>query len=302
LPITPATATKEKPFENSLGMRFVPVIDDLWETFSANERSYRPQKAPTEGFRPDNVFVKVLFSIWETRSKDYAAFVKDSGHDAGEDWKTYSYKGVPVGRGEGEGAEESSHPVANVSHDDGVAFCEWLTKKDRASGLIGPQDEYRLPTDTEWSYAVGIGEKEDASTSPKDKSGELTDIYPWGGSFTASAISGNYADATAKEKGAFFVPIGSSTIPDYTDNYATTAPVGMFKANNLGLYDLGGNLWEWTSSEWQHGITARVLRGGSWFLIERDYLASSYRLYSAPGTRKDNVGFRCVVVVGSSST
>lgn len=244
---------------------------------------------------------RVLFSIWETRSKDYAAFVKETKHDAGTDWIEGVYKEVPVGRGEGESAEESSHPVAYVSHDDAVAFCEWLTKKDRASGLIGPQDKYQLPTDMEWSYAVGIGEKETAlfgtSASPKEKDEEekrVKDTYPWGGSFTASAISGNYADTAAKAK------FGSnwSTIPDYTDGYATTAPVGSFKANSFGIYDLGGNLYEWTSSPWESGSTSRVLRGASWSGIDASLALSSRRFDVGAGDRILNVGFRCVLVVG----
>jgi hypothetical protein len=265
--------TKAAPFTNSLGMKFVPVL-----TYKGGE--------------------KVLFSIWETRSKDYAAFVKATNHDAGEDWKTYLHEEVPVGRGEGEDAEESSHPVANVSHDDGVAFCAWLTKRDRASGLIGPQDEYRLPTDTEWSYAVGIGDKEDASASPKEKheagTTKLADIYPWGGSFTASAISGNYADAAAKAK------FGSDwgAIDGYTDDYPTTAPVGSFKANSFGLYDLGGNLYEWTSSALEPGSDRRVLRGASWFYDDASGTLSSYRGILEAGRRNFGIGFRCVLVVG----
>jgi formylglycine-generating enzyme required for sulfatase activity len=179
-----------------------------------------------------------------------------------------SGKEVPVGRGEGEDAEESSHPVANVSHDDGVAFCAWLTKRDRASGLIGPQDEYRLPTDTEWSYAVGIGDKEDASASPKEKDWQtqLADIYPWGGSFTAaSQAAGTTPMKPRRPKAVTFGPSLMAT----DDGYATTAPVGSFKANSLGLHDLGGNLWEWTSSEWESGSTSRVLRGASWLDLMR---------------------------------
>jgi serine/threonine protein kinase len=265
------TATQESPFTNSLGMKFVPV------PIGAG-----PSKRQ-----------RLLFSIWETRSKDYAAFVKDSGYDAGEDWKTYSYKDVPVGRGENEKAEDSSHPVANVSHDDAVAFCAWLTKKDRASGQIGPQDEYRLPSDVEWSYAVGIGEKEDASASPKDKDQGVKDVYPWGSTFPPPAGSGNHADTTAKAK------FGSdwSTMEGYTDGYATTAPVGSFKANALGLHDLGGNLYEWCMDWYDSEQKYRVLRGGSWVDYVPANLLSSCRNFGTPGFRYDCYGFRCVLVV-----
>jgi formylglycine-generating enzyme required for sulfatase activity len=221
--------------------------------------------------------------------------VKDSRHNASEDWKTYLFKEVPVGRGESEAAEESNHPVASVSHDDGVAFCNWLTKKERDFGLIGQQEEYRLPTDMEWSYAVGIGDKEDAQDSLWRKDGKLPGIYPWGGSFTAASISGNYADTAAKAK------FGSDwgTIDGYNDGYATTAPVGSFKANSLGIYDLGGNLWEWTSSPWEYGSNdRRVLRGASWNYSGASDTLSSYRVNIVADRRVSDIGFRCVLVVG----
>ncbi|HEY1052117.1 MAG TPA: bifunctional serine/threonine-protein kinase/formylglycine-generating enzyme family protein [Prosthecobacter sp.] len=268
----PLSATKDAPFTNSLGMKFVPVPIGA---------------GPSQGKR-------VLFSIWETRSKDYAVFVKESGHDAGEDWKTHEYEGVPVGRGEGEKAEDSSHPVANVSHDDAVAFCKWLTQKDRASGQIGPQDEYRLPSDVEWSYAVGIGEKEDASASPEDKYGNIPDVYPWGSGWPPPTGSGNYADTTAKEKGTAIIGI----IEGYTDGHATTAPVGSFKKNERGLYDLGGNVLEWTNTPWKTGSDRRVLRGASWFNYIASNSLSSYRYYYVAGNRVNLIGFRCVLVVG----
>jgi serine/threonine protein kinase len=268
---TPATATMSDPFTNDLGMKFVPTL------------TY------TDGS-------KVLFCIWETRSKDYAVFVKETRHDAGEDWKTYTYgdNKTPVGRGANETAEESLHPVANVSHDDGVAFCAWLTKKDRASGKIGPKDEYRLPTDMEWSYAVGIGEKEDPKASPKEKDGKLAGIYPWGTSSTPPDKAGNYADEDANAKGVDTFGL----ISGYHDGYATTAPVGSYRPNNLGIYDLGGNLWEWTSSEWESGSASRVLRGGSWGIITESDLLSSYRYCFPRDLRNLSIGFRCVLVVG----
>ncbi|MBL9130735.1 MAG: SUMF1/EgtB/PvdO family nonheme iron enzyme [Verrucomicrobiaceae bacterium] len=237
---------------------------------------------------------RILFSIWETRSKDYAAFVKDSGHDAGEAWKTHSSNSMPVGRGENEKAEDSSHPVVAVSHDDAVAFCAWLTKKDRASGQIGPKDEYRLPSDVEWSYAVGIGDQESANSSPKDKDMKIDGVYPWGSTFPPPAGSGNYVDTTAKAK------VGSNWIPieGYTDGYATTAPVGSFKANALGLHDMGGNLYEWTGSPDESGSAYRVLRGASWTgFITSDSLSSCRMTYGA-GHRFNFFGFRCVLVVG----
>jgi serine/threonine protein kinase len=269
----PLSATKEMPFTNSLGMKFVPAVD------------YKTNEGKTTE--------KVLFSIWETRSRDYAAFVEDSGHDAGEDWRTFAYGDLPVGRDKGETAEQSSHPVAHVSHDDAAAFCAWLTKKERASGQIGSQDEYRLPTDVEWSYAVGIGEPEDASASPKDKHSQIEEEYPWGTTWPPPTDSGNYADTTSKaEFGGDW-----SIIEGYTDGYVTTAPVGSFTANALGLYDMGGNLWEWTGTPYEPGKEDYAMRGASWYEDKSSCTLSSHRHSKDTGLRDVMIGFRCVLVV-----
>jgi len=280
---TPATATKEKPFVNSLGMKFVPVPG-----------------------------TEVLFCIHETRSKDFASFIADkssgytmSGSDA-DNWRTYKYEGVSVGRGEtGVEAEvsTSTHPVANVSWLDASAFCDWLSKKEGKT--------YRLPTDREWSIAVGIGDRENATSSPQalDEK-EVPDVYPWAGSFTPSSISGNYADSAAAAR------FGKrwSVFSDYTDGFATTAPVmtPAFSANQRafkahGIYDMGGNAWEWvagcydgTDPQGQNKIltSIRALRGGSWKYGGPAYLLSSARRSCDPGARDESVGFR-VVVAGS---
>ncbi|MGV3660442.1 MAG: formylglycine-generating enzyme family protein [Prosthecobacter sp.] len=268
---SPKPVENTASFTNSLDMKFVPVPMGVGSS----------QKQ------------RLLFSIWETRSKDYAAFVKATGHPAGEDWRTCTYENVPVGRSEGETAEASNHPVANVSHEDAVAFCAWLTKQERTAGLIGQEDEYRLPSDVEWSHAVGIGEKEEPNASPQDKDMKIADVYPWGGKFELRLISGNYADMMARLKGTDVVGI----IESYTDGHATTAPVGSFKPNALGLHDMGGNQWEWTSSPWEAGSSSRVLRGASWRNRGTSCTLSSCRVPTDADERCHYVGFRCVLVV-----
>ncbi|MCP5551323.1 MAG: SUMF1/EgtB/PvdO family nonheme iron enzyme [Akkermansiaceae bacterium] len=267
------TVTKESPFTNSLGMKFVPVV------------SY------TDGRR-------VLFNIWETRSKDYAAFVKATGYGATDLWRTDTYNDVPVGRGEGERAEDSNHPAVCVSGQDAAAFCRWLTKEERASGVIGLHDEYRLPSDVEWSYAVGIADKEDDNGSPTDKNMRVSDIYPWGTTHPPPPGSGSYADETAKAKGTVSPP----SVYAYNDGYATTAPVGSFQSNTLGIYDLGGNVSEFCQYGYDGNSEELWLRGGSWRLIDSVNLLSSRRTVSTPHYAAHDKGFRCVLVVAGHSS
>ncbi len=165
------TATKADPFINTLGMEFMLV------------------KA-TPG---------VLWSRWETRVRDYAAFCIE----------TQSVQGKPYFE------QGDDHPVVNVDFHDAQAFCAWLSKKEGRA--------YRLPTDHEWSCAVGIGAQEDAAATPTAKSeGGIKGVYPWGTAWPP--------------------PKGSGKLhPDISnDSYAYTSPVGKFSPSTDGLYDLSG--------------------------------------------------------------
>ena len=130
-----ASATKEKPFVNNLGMKFVavPIVG-----------------GPTNGKR-------VLFSVWDVRVKDYRVFAEETKRE----WVKPRF------------AQNEEHPAVMVSWDDAKSFCAWLTKRDRDAGKLGVNEEYRLPSDHEWSCAVGIGERENATASPKDKNGKI---------------------------------------------------------------------------------------------------------------------------------
>jgi formylglycine-generating enzyme required for sulfatase activity len=232
-----------QPFENTLGQKFVPVPG-----------------------------TNVLFSIWETRVQDFEAFVRETAHDAtqgmysnrGDGWKqqgdTWRSPGFPQG---------STHPVVGVNQADAQAFCEWLTKRERAAGRLEANQSYRLPTDAEWDAAVGRAE------------------FPWGNQWPPPRGAGNYADEAAK-RGRYK---SWTIISGYDDGYDATAPVGSFAANAHGLYDLGGNVWEYVNDR-AHG-----LRGASFSPDDRGYLASSYRLTG--GGRYNFIGFRVVCAVGS---
>lgn len=249
-----AAATKAQPYENSLGMRFVPVPG-----------------------------VNVLFSIWETRVKDFEAFVNATGHkaeggmyslekggwkQAGKTWKDPGFEQTGV------------HAVCGVNWEDATAFCEWLTKEERKAGRLSTEQSYRLPSDLEWSAAVGL-EKESGGT-PEKRDMKVKGIYPWGSKWPPPKGVGNYDPSLQ------------------VDDHKETSPVGSFEANQYGLYDLGGNVWEWCEDWWNAEKKYRVLRGASWHSSNPDYLLSSSRSDVTPGIRYGRGGFRCVLVVESS--
>jgi serine/threonine protein kinase len=238
------TATKEKPWENSLGMRFVPVA-------------------------------RVFFCIWDTRLQDYEQFVQDSDYEASDKWKEPGFKQGP------------DHPVVNVSWDDAIAFCNWLTTREQGLGLLPARMSYRLPTDLDWSSAVGLGTE--PGNTPEQKKGKIK-VYPWGLGWPPPPRSGNYCGEETKG-GRSSWPV----ISGYNDGYARSSPVGAFPPNRYGLHDMGGNVWQWCE-DWSNASRyRRVLRGASWLNEHPDDLLLSHRRDDTPTSRRDNYGFRCVL-------
>jgi formylglycine-generating enzyme required for sulfatase activity len=181
------------------------------------------------------------------------------------------------------------HPVINVSWYDVQEFCAWLSKKE---GKI-----YRLPTDQEWSIAVGIGheEKWEPNTTPYTVFQNKTAL-PWGTEWPPPAGSGNYSDESRHAKAS---DANSPYLKGYDDGFPTTAPVMSFKPSSLGLYDLSGNVWEWCEDWHSDTKRPRVVRGGSRSDSEHDKLLLSCRLPAGPGRRENHVGFRCVIEIDS---
>ena len=211
----PQTANRDKPFENSLGMKFVPVPG-----------------------------TNALFSVWETRVRDFRAYARATGYEQKGGIftiKVEKQKKNTVAAG-GEHDEKGSwerpgftqgddHPVVAVSWDEARQFCDWLTKKERQEGLITPQQEYRLPKDEEWSTAVG-------STR-----------YPWGDGWPPRNDEANLLDeATIRALGNK----GHAEVKG-DDGYRETAPVGHYRPNPFGIYDMGGNVFEWCEDRFRAG-------------------------------------------------
>jgi len=217
---------------------------------------------------------QVLMCIHETRNSDYAVFA-DSTPGIDISWKTI----LPP--------TNNNMPVVGVSYNDAIAFCQWLGKKEGRT--------YRLPTDHEWSLAVGIGreERQTKSTTPETLSKQVLNAFPWGAEFppTDADKSGNYADTAAGRK----IP-NVPFIAGYTDGFAYTAPVMSFKANDFGFHDLGGNVWEWVEDWYNSNQTERTLRGNSWIGSSETALLSSRRDNRKPDSRGNNHGFRIVTI------
>jgi formylglycine-generating enzyme required for sulfatase activity len=174
--------------------------------------------------------------------------------------------------------QTDEHPVVCVSWNDAAAFCQWLSKKEGKA--------YRLPTEAEWEYACRAG---------------TTTRYSSGDDPEALAEVGNVADAAARAQ----FPDWKYTLKA-SDGYVFTSPVGSFKPNALGLYDMHGNAWQWCADWYGAEYYAafpvddptgpasgndRVLRGGSWGggpLNSR----SANRSRITPVYRSYNSGFR----------
>ena len=174
------------------------------------------------------------------------------------------------------------YPVEMVSWDDAKAFCAKL--KSLVGSKLPNEFIFRLPTDPEWSWAVGL-ENEKGNT-PQEKHMKIADVYPWGTQWPPPKGAGNYDDYS------------NFKIPDFSDGYESTSPVGSFNPNKNGLYDMGGNVWEWCENWYDEKKQCRVLRGASWFLSTFDFLLSSFRYFDTPDFRVNVIGFR--VVLGMS--
>ena len=280
--MTSTPATKEHPFVNSLGMKFVPV-------------------PVADGPSKDT---KVLFSVWETRRQDYAAYA-EANPGVDRSWKNVEVNGHPMG-------QKDDHPVVHISCEDAFAFCKWLTEIERKGGKIPADAEYRLPSDHEWSCAVGIGNREDVQELAFQKRMKLMGVYPWGTEWPPPPGAGNYAGSECEGK----FGIGADPIKGYKDGFIMTAPVGSFAANSYGLFDLSGNADEWCEDKKmasaakaggellsgralnpKSGIVEQVQRGGSWGSNDPGTLLSCSRILVFTNVRRG--GFRCVLVMSS---
>jgi formylglycine-generating enzyme required for sulfatase activity len=162
----------------------------------------------------------------------------------------------------------ATQPVVGVSWYEAAAYCAWLTAELRKRGEIGASEEIRLPTQPEWLWAARTGQP-----APAD---EALD-YPWAGPFDPRR-------ANTKES-----------------DLKQTTPVHMYPTGvtPAGVWDMAGNVWEWTKDEYQRDSDGAVwyyLKGGSYYRDANDAKASAADRLFARNYWPGYDGFRVVVV------
>jgi len=258
-------------------------------SFTMGSPASEPERWDKEGPQ-HQVTIGKAFAVgrFHITRDEFAVFVSETGYDAGS--KCWSFEGgkweeLPNWSWRNPGYDQTgSHPVACVNWNDAEAYAKWLSKKTGKA--------YRLLSESEWEYAAR------GQSSPGS--------YPryfFGDDEKDMCRYGNVADQTAKQKIS-----GSKdwTVFSCSDGYAYTSPVGSFRPNAFGLYDMHGNLWQWVEDCYSDSYSAapndeaakttgdcnlRVLRGGSWVDSPRG-LRAAYRSRDNPVNRSYFSGFR----------
>lgn len=207
----------------------------------------------------------------EVSFKEYDAFCEATG------------KSKPKDAGWG----RVNRPVINVSWNDAVDYCNWLSdieglakaydsngnlldKYGKKTTDITQVEGYRLPTEAEWEYAARGGHE------------SKTD-FKFAGSNSVEAVAWYMRNSNSK-----------------------TQEIGQMQPNELGLYDMSGNVWEWCHDYWEKyfykktltenpvnlsSSSSRILRSGGWRYDSR-FCRIAYRDHDVPDQRNNNIGFR----------
>ena len=250
------------------------------ETIRMGASRRQPGRRANEVFRTAKQNRLFYMGIREVTNAQFREFV--SGHDSG----TYY----------GNSLNKEDQPVVNVSWTEAALYCNHLSELEglepfyllQGAKVVGFNPNalgYRLPSESEWSWAA----------RHVDGQEELLH-FPWGEGLPPPSMHGNYADRAAQH-------IVSRVLFDYNDNYPVTAPVGQFDPNSKGLLDMGGNVAEWmhdfySTPEAESTVSVlgptdgeyHVIRGSSFLHGTVTDVRLSFRDYGTDG--RQDVGFR----------
>jgi formylglycine-generating enzyme len=258
---------------NAIGMRVVRIEPGTFmmgspESGATLAKAFAAYGATPEEFEDEHPLHRVQITrpfylgVYEVTVGQFRKFVADSGYRTEPEKDGQGGSGYNAATGQLEGRrpqytwrhpgfpQTDEHPVVNVTWNDAITFCEWLSRKEGKT--------YRLPTEAEWEYACRAGTRTRWYCGDEPK--QLAEVA-------------NVADATFQAK------FPGATAIRVSDGHLFTAPVGRFRPNGFGLHDMHGNVWEWcadwyapeyyatsrvTDPAGSDSGTSRVLRGGSW--------------------------------------
>jgi len=292
----------ERERTNSIGIKLVRIeageflmgttkdqVDQLMRQFPDSKREWFDDEQPQH---PVKITRPFFLGIHEVTVGQFRRFVETSGYqtEAEKDGKgSYVWDETkkaweldPSKNWRNPGFPQTDdHPVVCVSHNDAMAFCQWLSQNESRT--------YRLPTEAEWEFACR---------------GDTTALYSNGNDPEGLVSIANVADASLKRKSPYFAYIKGD------DGYPYTASVGSFAPNRWAVYDMIGNVWEWCADWYDEKYYAsspatdppgapkaslRVVRGGSWGNYPRDCRPTDRNRF-APAFRSINFGFRVAAV------
>jgi formylglycine-generating enzyme required for sulfatase activity len=287
---SPGPSGSPRELTNSIGMKFTLIKAGEFLMGSTDDDKYaEDDEKPRHRVRITRPF---YLGVNEVTRGQFRRFVDEAGYQTeaekdgkggyGWDEQQQKFRQDPKFTWRDPGFEQTDdHPVVEVSWNDAVAFAEWLSRKE---GKL-----YRLPTEAEWEYACRAGS---------------TTRYHFGDDPEGLAEVGNVADGTAKAKYPAWTTIAAQ------DGFVNTSPVGRFRPNAWGLYDMHGNVWEWCW-DWYgeefykssrvddpSGLlqaSRRVERGGGWDDDPRG-CRSAPRNWGTPVHRFGDLGFRLALV------